>query len=67
MPESVSRLTGLGLPLVGAERSIDLARHDRMRDGGPTVTGHPDALIIHAAVQFAATAVLLHERVENGG
>jgi hypothetical protein len=28
-------------------------------DAGAAVTGHPDALIIHAAVQVAATAMLV--------
>jgi hypothetical protein len=37
-----------------------------MRDAGPAVTGHPDPLTIHAAVQLAAATVLLHEGVEGG-
>jgi hypothetical protein len=30
-----------------------------MRDAGPAVTRHPDALTINAAVQLAAAAVLV--------
>jgi hypothetical protein len=37
-----------------------------MRDPAAAVTGHPDALIIHAAVQLAAAAVLLQEGVKGG-
>jgi len=37
-----------------------------MRDAGPAVARHPDALTIHAAVQLAAAAVLLQEGVEGG-
>ena len=37
-----------------------------MRDAGLAVTRHPDALTVHAAVQLAATAVLLHEGVKGG-
>jgi hypothetical protein len=37
-----------------------------MSYAAPAVTGHPNALTIHAAVQFAAAAVLLHEGVESG-
>jgi hypothetical protein len=65
MPESVSRLTGLGLPLLGAERSIYLARHDRMRDAGPAVAGHPHAPTTHAAGQLAAASMFLDECVEG--
>ena len=36
-----------------------------MRDAGATVARHPDALAIHAALQLAAAAVLLHEGVEG--
>jgi hypothetical protein len=37
-----------------------------MRDAAATVARHPHPLTIHAAGQFAATAVLLHESVESG-
>jgi hypothetical protein len=36
-----------------------------MRDAGPAVARHPDALPINAAIQLAAAAVLLHEGVEE--
>jgi len=37
-----------------------------MCNTGPAVTGHPDALSVHAAVQLATAAVLLYEGVEGG-
>jgi hypothetical protein len=39
---------------------------DRTRDAGSAVARHPNALTIHAAVQLATAAVLLHEGVEGG-
>jgi hypothetical protein len=36
-----------------------------MRDAGPTVARHPDALAVNAAFQIAAAAMLLQEGVEG--
>jgi hypothetical protein len=36
-----------------------------MRDVGPAIARHPDALSVHAAVQLAAAAMLLQEGVED--
>lgn len=52
--------------LLWLSRLVLLGRLDRMRDAGLAVTRHPDALTVHAAVQLAATAVLLHEGVKGG-
>jgi len=37
-----------------------------VHDVRPAVTRHPDAATVHAAVQLAAPAVLLHEGAERG-
>jgi hypothetical protein len=37
-----------------------------MRDTGPAIARHPDALCVHAAIQLAAAAVLLNQDVEGG-
>jgi hypothetical protein len=36
-----------------------------MRDAGPAIARHPNALAIHAAVQLATAAMFLHEGVEG--
>jgi hypothetical protein len=46
--------------------TVRLGRLHRMRDAGSAVARHPHALIIYAAGQLAAAAVLLHEGVEGG-
>jgi len=53
------------LPL-GASGPVELGWLNRMRDAGPTLARHPDALTIHAAVQLAAAAVFLDKCVEGG-
>ena len=50
LPVGTSRLGGL----------------DRLHDVRPAITRHPDAPVLHAAVQLAAAPVLLEEGVERG-
>ncbi len=39
---------------------------DRMRDGRTAVAGHPDVLLVHAAIEVTTPPVFLQEGVEGG-